>query len=136
MPAWVGVDSVDDLAVAVRTRPCAELVAQAELLGLAVSSLGEWDSHGRPAIVLRAVVTPAAGYALRRQCSVLDLSALWAGPLAAHLLARRRREVTKVESMQRPDDLKLGRPDLYAELNSNKTIVTFDWHDTDGASAR
>jgi crotonobetainyl-CoA:carnitine CoA-transferase CaiB-like acyl-CoA transferase len=62
---------------------------------------------------------------------VLDLSSLWAGPLAASLLARDGARVIKAESLQRPDNLKLGRPDLYAELNGDKTIVTFDWNDPD-----
>lgn len=128
LPAWVGVDSVDDLPAAVRARTAAELVAGAELLGLAVSSLGEWASHGRPAILAR-VVCPR-GTQPSQKTRVLDLSGLWAGPLATHLLACDGARVTKAESVQRPDNLKAGRPDLYDELNSNKTIVTFDWRDT------
>ena len=33
----------------------------------------------------------------------------------------------KAESVQRPDNLRDGRPDLYDELNDNKEHVTFDW---------
>ncbi|HUR79072.1 MAG TPA: CoA transferase [Acidimicrobiales bacterium] len=125
LPAWVGADLVG-LDAAVRARTCAELVDGAELLGLAVSALGEYAG---PSIR----VSPAAqDLPLRTQeARVLDLSALWAGPLAAHLLANDGATVVKAESTQRPDNLKHGRPDLYDELNSNKQIVTFDWDDRD-----
>jgi crotonobetainyl-CoA:carnitine CoA-transferase CaiB-like acyl-CoA transferase len=59
----------------------------------------------------------------------LDLSSLWAGPLAAKLLGDRGARVIKAESAQRPDNLRAGRPDLYDELNGDKEHVTFDWSD-------
>lgn len=125
LPAWVGVATLDELADAVRQRTCRELVDQGVLLGMAVAALNEYTG---PTI---EVVMFQLDYPVETsQFRVLDLSGLWAGPLAASLLARDGAKVVKAESVQRPDNLKLGRPDLYAELNSNKEIVTFDWHDT------
>ncbi|HVV35703.1 MAG TPA: CoA transferase [Acidimicrobiales bacterium] len=130
LPAWIGCGE-DGLAHAVAQRTGAELVAGAELLGLAVAALGEYTGPSVKAFPC------AARKSLHRSgvVRVLDLSSLWAGPLAAHLLAADGAIVTKAESVQRPDNLKLGRPDLYAELNDNKTLVTFDWDDPDALPA-
>ena len=125
LPAWIGVSSVDELESAVAARTCAELVAGAELLGLPVAALGEFTGPSISVMVIGEKVRQPS------EVRVLDLSSLWAGPLAASLLARDGASVIKAESVQRPDNLKLGRPDLYDELNANKTIVTFDWDDPD-----
>ncbi|MEY2418346.1 MAG: hypothetical protein QOG90_1026 [Actinomycetota bacterium] len=125
LPAWIGT-SEDRLEEAVAQRTCAGLVAGAELLGLPVAALGEYTGPTISCDVLSR--RPLRNNTRTR---VLDLSSLWAGPLAAHLLARDGAHVIKAESLQRPDNLKAGRPDLYAELNDNKTVVTFDWDDPD-----
>jgi crotonobetainyl-CoA:carnitine CoA-transferase CaiB-like acyl-CoA transferase len=126
LPAWIGAD-LNDLEAAVAARTSAELVAGAELLGLAVAALGEYTGPTISEVVMSRTKDPSE----TSQVRVLDLSSLWAGPLAASLLARDGARVTKAESIQRPDNLKQGRPDLYDELNSNKTIITFDWNDPD-----
>jgi hypothetical protein len=126
LPAWIGAD-VNGLDAAIAQRTCAELVAGAELLGLPVAALGEYTGPSVKAFPCRARKILHRSAVVR----VLDLSSLWAGPLAASLLARDGARVTKAESIQRPDNLKHGRPDLYDELNANKTIVTFDWDDPD-----
>jgi crotonobetainyl-CoA:carnitine CoA-transferase CaiB-like acyl-CoA transferase len=125
LPAWIGTD-LAGLEAAVRARTSGELVDQGVLLGLPVAALGEFTG---PA-VLCAGFGPHRGPNPAHGLRVLDLSSLWAGPLAAHLLANDGARVTKAESVQRPDALRDGRPDLYAELNDNKTIVTFDRHHT------
>ena len=57
---------------------------------------------------------------------VLDLSALWAGPLCAGLLARAGAEVTRVESTGRPDPTPQSSPLLDSKLNAAKTKLTLD----------
>ena len=56
---------------------------------------------------------------------VLDLTAMWAGPLATWLLATFGAEVTKVESAVRPDGMR-GQPALFAALDRGKTHVDLD----------
>jgi hypothetical protein len=130
LPAWCGAD-LAGLEAAVSARPSRELVDQGVLLGLAVGALNEYTGP-----TIRKVVMPDREKSRRTsQLRVLDLSGLWAGPLAASLLARDGARVIKAESIQRPDNLKLGRPDLYEELNCNKEIVTFDWNDLDALRA-
>jgi crotonobetainyl-CoA:carnitine CoA-transferase CaiB-like acyl-CoA transferase len=124
LPAWIGAD-LDGLEAAVAAHTNRELIDGAELLGLPVAALGEYTGPTITHLVLKR----RAAHAVSEPVRVLDLSSLWAGPLAAHLLANDGARVTKAESIQRPDNLKQGRPDLYDELNSNKTIITFDWDD-------
>jgi hypothetical protein len=51
---------------------------------------------------------------------VVDLSALWAGPLTGRLLAEWGADVIKVEDPNRPDGFREGAPALYQRLNAGK----------------
>ncbi|MDP1821455.1 MAG: CoA transferase [Acidimicrobiales bacterium] len=59
---------------------------------------------------------------------VVDLTAMWAGPLATWLLAELGAEVTKVENAVRPDGLR-GQPFLFAALDRGKTHADLDLRD-------
>ena len=56
--------------------------------------------------------SPDWSAAVRRTPRVVDLSALWAGPLAAHLLWLAGAEVVKVESRSRPDAMRNAAGDV------------------------
>lgn len=58
--------------------------------------------------------------------TVLDLSALWAGPLATHLLARLGARVVKVESRSRPDGARRGAPGFFTLLDQRKEHLVLD----------
>jgi crotonobetainyl-CoA:carnitine CoA-transferase CaiB-like acyl-CoA transferase len=60
---------------------------------------------------------------------VIDLSALWAGPLAGHLLSLAGADVVKVESLHRPDTMR-DNSEFYALLNQGKSSVAFDFKST------
>jgi crotonobetainyl-CoA:carnitine CoA-transferase CaiB-like acyl-CoA transferase len=134
VPAWVGTDGAetDDMAAAVAQRTTAELVEQGVLLGMPVAALGEWTG---PAVVQNRVLVmhrsglPTQTSQERNRLVVLDLSSLWAGPLAGQRLAEDGARVIKAESVQRPDALRDGRPALYDELNHEKEHVVFDFHE-------
>jgi hypothetical protein len=66
---------------------------------------------------------------------VLDLSALWAGPLASHLLWLAGAHVIKVESLTRPDAMRNGDDAFYALLNQGKLSVALDLKTPHGKSA-
>lgn len=77
---------------------------------------------------------PAAGPSVPRAVSaggwngaplVLDLTSLWAGPLATSLLADLGVRVVKVDADIRPDGFR-EHPPLYAQLNGAKEIVDLD----------
>ena len=61
-----------------------------------------------------------------RPVTVLDLTGLWAGPLATHLLHLLGARVVKVESRQRPDGARRGAPDFFSLLDRGKEHVVLD----------
>ena len=63
---------------------------------------------------------------------VVDLSALWAGPLCTHLLSLAGARVIKVESEIRPDGARGGNPDFFDLLNGGKQSVAFDLSSNNG----
>jgi hypothetical protein len=124
--AWLEVDATDDpwaaVGAATPTRTCAELVERATLLGLPVAALGEVTAPAEPVTVTRVDEAPA----LDRRPVVVDLSALWAGPLCTRLLADRGADVVKVESPTRPDGARSGSPEHFELLNQGKRHVVCD----------
>ncbi len=123
VPAWLGTD---DLA-AVRDQLTDDLIAQAELLGMPAAALGEFTG---PAVIRHAYerVAPTCRTPGTRdkRLGVIDLSSLWAGPLATRLMAEAGAYVVKVESTSRPDGGRIGSPAFYDRLNKNKTHVALD----------
>ncbi|GAC1411547.1 MAG: CoA transferase [Novosphingobium sp.] len=99
-----------------------DLVPLGRMLGLPIARLGERPAS--PATVQATAGLPAFGPDDRPL--VIDLSALWAGPLAAHLLALAGAEVVKIESIGRPDAMRQGDPALFARLNGGKASVALD----------
>lgn len=75
---------------------------------------------------------------------IIDFTAFWAGPAAAHALAAFGADVIKIESVQRPDGIRYSggmRTDVddwweygwvFHAMNTNKRSVTLDLHSDDG----
>ena len=63
---------------------------------------------------------------------VVDLSALWAGPLCGDLLARAGARVVKVESRERPDGARRGPQEFFDLMNGRKRSVALDLQDRAG----
>jgi hypothetical protein len=123
VPAWLEIDPSDDpWAAVVATTPrrtCAELVERATLLGLPVAALGEVTAPAEPVAATRL----DGAEPLERPPVVVDLSALWAGPLCTRLLADRGADVVKVESPTRPDGARRGPRAFFERLNAGKREV-------------
>jgi crotonobetainyl-CoA:carnitine CoA-transferase CaiB-like acyl-CoA transferase len=102
-----------------------ELVERGCLLGMAIA-VDRRPEPLPPFVVQRiAAARPASDAAPL----VVDLSALWAGPLAASLLGMAGARVVKVESTARPDGARLGHAGFYALLNVGKKEASFDFRD-------
>jgi crotonobetainyl-CoA:carnitine CoA-transferase CaiB-like acyl-CoA transferase len=110
-----------------------EATERAQLLGVAAArcAAGAGDEQARfrgqdpprrPWLVTRSLA--GAGGRPRHRPVVVDLSALWAGPLAGRLLAEWGAEVVKVEDPARPDGLAEGAPAFYERLNAGKARVS------------
>lgn len=78
-------------------------------------------------------LAPPGGRAVPRK--VVDLSALWAGPLCAGLLARAGSRVVRIESLGRPDPTPASSPLLDARLNGGKTRLPLDLRSETGRAA-
>jgi CoA-transferase family III len=140
VPAWVEGVAADAsryaawelLDGAARRRSAAELAARAELLALPAAALppaGEWVSRDR--LVAGAVSAPvrrlpvASGPRPDAEARplVVDLSALWAGPLCGRLLADAGARVVKVEWATRPDGARRGPAGFYDVLHAGQDSV-------------
>jgi hypothetical protein len=137
------LNPLDDEAIAARVAmsDAAELVARGRSMGLAIASERERSRIGaEPGTNLPAcaelVRGPAAAVTRsRRTPRVVDLTALWAGPLAAHLLWLAGAEVVKVESLTRPDAMRSGDDRFFALLNQGKASVALDFADSNDRHA-
>jgi CoA-transferase family III len=138
------LDPNDDAAIAacVAREDAHALLMRGRSMGLAIAAEQEmpppleatalFGPSGSPAWAELAsgpgAAAPGAA-AARAAPRVVDLSALWAGPLAAHLLWLAGAEVVKVESRSRPDALRDAEGDFYALLNQGKATVAVDLAD-------
>jgi crotonobetainyl-CoA:carnitine CoA-transferase CaiB-like acyl-CoA transferase len=105
-----------------------ELDERAQLLGLAGAAI-----RHRPAPAPKALLPgrPRAANGLL----VVDFSALWAGPLCAHLLGLAGARIVKVETPDRPDGARLGNRAFYDLLHSGHRSVVLDPADPAGRAA-
>jgi crotonobetainyl-CoA:carnitine CoA-transferase CaiB-like acyl-CoA transferase len=149
LPAWLGVDDPagEDpwaaVAAEIGRRPAREVAERAWLLGLPVSELpGERVAPPTaPAplapLPIRAIPIPGPGTEPLplAELTVVDLTALWAGPLCGSLLALAGARVVKVESTGRPDGSRRGPPDFFHLVNGGKQCVALDLGDEQGWDA-
>jgi hypothetical protein len=139
LPAWLGINEprageMDDatwdaLREAVSSYSSADVVARGAMLGLPVARLGEVTA-GDPVRVSSFGPAPPIG----RAPIVLDLSSLWAGPLATRLLQRGGARVIKVESITRPDGARSGPPQFFDLMHAGKEAVAVDLRTCEGAA--
>ena len=129
--AEIGGGHLAPLHATLASRATAALVARGALFGLPIAAPAEhpspagwfaWQPGGR-------VCAPA------RAPRVLDLSSLWAGPLAAHLLHAAGAPVTRIGSSARPDASREGLPEFHALLNAGKAQQVLDLQGDAGVRA-
>ena len=114
----------DDLAGGALRTTAHRLADAAQTVGVAAAALGSARGRRPPVRSVpqgERLPRPLAG--LR----VLDLSALWAGPLCAKLLGLAGAHVTKVESTVRPDGARWGSPGFYRWLHEGHDSVVLDF---------
>jgi crotonobetainyl-CoA:carnitine CoA-transferase CaiB-like acyl-CoA transferase len=122
----LGADPWPAIAAWLRENTGVELAQRAELLGVPAAPVAQKPSVPFP---LGGAARPMAG--LR----VVDFSALWAGPLCAHLLGLAGAQVVKVETPQRPDGARRGNADFYRLLHAGHRSVVLDPTDPAGRQA-
>ena len=136
VPAWLGapVGTDEEMWPSVQSlvarRSAHDLVERGALLGMPVARFGEVERSGS---LVRASPLGSSPDTDSRvtlaDVVVVDLSALWAGPLCAHLLALAGARVIKVESIDRPDGARLGNGEFFDLLHGGHESVCIDFRD-------
>lgn len=138
--ALISADVGDDPWPAVTrwlaTRSGGELAERAALLGVAAAPVSP-PVTGPAARAVPALPGPAEQAAPRSLSGLLvaDFSALWAGPLCAHLLGLAGAEVVTVETPWRPDGARRGNAAFYRLLHAGHRSVAFDPQTSAGRQA-
>jgi crotonobetainyl-CoA:carnitine CoA-transferase CaiB-like acyl-CoA transferase len=125
IPAWLEGETEIEAAAA---RPWRRLTADAALLGLPVAGVGEIASGALEPPQLRLGPTAARPH----RPKVVDLSALWAGPMCGAILAAAGADVTRIESLSRPDPTRTHTPEFFRRLNGAKAEVALDLTGAEG----
>lgn len=122
------VDIADDQSIAdmVAQFDCADLVARGRALGMPVASADEQPASPPVEVLLHG---PSSQRAPDHRPLVIDLSAIWAGPLIGHLLWLSGAEVIKIESATRPDLIRRDDPATFDLINQGKASAVLDFHD-------
>jgi hypothetical protein len=126
--AWLQCAVGDDPWAAIldvtKARPSAELLADAILLGLPAGRVGEITAPNANGALLP--MGKPARRASEGSPRVVDLSALWAGPMCGAILAGAGADVVKVESTRRPDPTRASMPAFFHRLNGRKRELPLD----------
>ncbi len=146
VPAWLELETVPTTAPDVWFTVAAKLVdadprvliERARLLGLPVARVGEaarFEAEARaPVLETRLGDAPPRHDHDLTGLVVIDLSALWAGPLCGDLLASAGATVVKVESTLRPDGARRGTREFFDLLNGRKRSVALDLQSRQGVA--
>lgn len=102
--------------------------------GPPVAPAGRRDLAGLP-VRARSVAGPRVAPGPLRDLRVVDLGALWAGPLCGGLLGAAGAGVVKVESTGRPDGARRGPAGFFDLLNGGKRSVALDLGSREGVAA-
>lgn len=121
IPALTGRsgDPWDALAHAIADEGGGAIYDRALSFHMPVARLGE--AHEAIALDGEFDGTPSAAGS-----RVIDMSALWAGPLCAGLLARAGAEVLRIDSIGRPDPTPRVSPGLDRRINAGKRHLALD----------
>jgi CoA-transferase family III len=125
-----GADPWEAIGAAVTLAPVSQFVERARLLGIPTAALGRPEKPAAPWSVQRfcASAPPRAIAGLR----IVDLSSMWAGPLAARLIADCGARIVKVESSERPDGAR-AVPDFYKTMHhENQEVITLNFRSPTG----
>jgi len=132
LPAWLEAEPTPDedawnfAARVLRQRSAHPCIERGRMMGLAVAPATRAPTTRSPWLRVESSGPGRPPPRPGEQPQVLDLSALWAGPLCAQLLASSGARVIKLESQNRPDGARHGEPRFFDLLNAGKQSVAVD----------
>lgn len=112
-----------EIEAAALNLPASEMVERGRLLGLPCA---QWDEAPASPPVEVLATGPLRQRPAGHHPLVVDLSAIWAGPLAGHLLWLGGAQVVKVESPSRPDLIRRDDPATFGLINQGKASALLD----------
>ena len=128
LPALLGrplaTDPWSEVAAFARTRPAAPTAEALQLVGVPAAVLSS-VAGGSP-FRFEQVGLSEEQRRSARELVVLNLSAMWAGPLCARVLADVGARVITAEDVRRPDGARFGPPAFYAQLHAGQAEERFD----------
>jgi hypothetical protein len=113
----------DAIAAGVARHDCDDIVERGRLLGLPVAALDETPASPPSEVMVHG------SYRQRppgHRPLVIDMSAIWAGPLLGHLLWLAGAELVKIESPTRPDLIRRDDPATFDLINQGKANISID----------
>jgi len=129
VPAWLEAEASEDvwglISNVALNRTTDDLIRRAALLGLPAARVGEVS--GGPESPDRLIRTgPWPVRPTPSTLRVVDLSALWAGPMCGAILAAVGAEVTKLDSVRRPEPARIATPGFDARMSGSKARLALD----------
>jgi len=131
LPALFGKEGMEDagdeaIAAEVLLHDSKELLAKGRALGLAVACSDEIPPGPAVEVLTRGKYRQRS---MGHRPLVVDLSAIWAGPLAGHLLWLAGADVIKIENAGRPDLFRGSDPRTFAAINQGKDSADLELTD-------
>jgi hypothetical protein len=136
LPAWLGIEAGNDpwpaIERTVRRFNRSELASMCDGLSLAVAAVpsdaaASIDAQAQESLLLRGTESTTQADCGNFAPLVVDLSALWAGPLCGQLLRRAGARVIKVESAARPEPMRRVWPRFFDRLNAGKESLVLEF---------
>jgi crotonobetainyl-CoA:carnitine CoA-transferase CaiB-like acyl-CoA transferase len=121
-------DAWDDVEQWARDRPVRDVLDRTTMLGMAAAGLAETPAPAAP----WRISTRTSRHPARDRPRVVNLGALWAGPLAANLLGLAGADVIDVESSTRPDPSRISSPAFHALLHADHQQQVVDFSNAGG----
>jgi hypothetical protein len=106
------------------------VVERAALLGLSCGAIGSTTCPSSNHPGSPPITSLSDAIAVKNSPLIVDLSALWAGPLAANICGLAGARVIKVESTDRLDGSRAASPSFYDLLHGGHDSVVVDFNDT------
>jgi len=135
LPAWLGEGDTTEpwtfITSRIADQSASSLIERARIMGLPAAVV-ETPPAMPPPWFRIAARGPRRTRTRGDNPLVVDLSALWAGPLCTHLLSIAGSDVIKIESTRRPDGARKGPAAFYDLLNGEKRSVALDFRSKDG----
>jgi hypothetical protein len=131
LPALFGKEGMEsaseqEIAEEIALHDSMDLLAKGRALGLPVACSDEVPASPPVEVLARGSRRERPqGY----RPLVVDMSAIWAGPLCGHLLWLAGADVVKVENPRRPDMIRSSDPQTFAIVNQGKHCVAADLTD-------